>query len=178
MSARRIALLQVRRAIGPAHCARALVAGRAIPCVIGRAGMRPAALKREGDGTTPMGRFRIVRIWRRADRWRSPAALWPERRIARDDGWCETPDDRRYNRSVKLEPSVLHDRLWRDDRLYDLVIEIDHNRVPRVRGRGSAVFLHLCRPERTGTAGCVAFDPGDLAKLLPALARHVVLDIR
>lgn len=175
---KRVSLLRVRRVVGPAHQAKAIIAGRAIPCVIGRTGMRPAALKREGDGATPMGSFRIVRIWRRADRWRFSAPLWRERRIARDDGWCETPSDRRYNRPVKLEPATVHDRLWREDRLYDLVIEIDHNLRPRVRGRGSAVFLHLCRPARTGTAGCIAFAPDELARLLRQLGKAARIDVR
>lgn len=175
---KKFSLVRVRRAIGTVHRAKAIVGGRAIPCAIGRAGMRPAALKREGDGTTPIGRFRILRIWRRDDRWATRSPNWPERRIRPDDGWCETPGDRLYNRAVKLREGVAHDRLQRDDRLYDLVIEIDHNARPRVQGRGSAVFVHLCRPGMTPTAGCVAFEPQELARLLPRLAKATVLDIR
>lgn len=173
-----VKLLRVRRALGPVHRAKIIVDGRAIPCAIGRTGMRPAALKREGDGATPIGRYRILRVWRRAERWRRQTPFWPENRIGPHDGWCEDPGDRRYNRPVKLAPGANHDRLAREDRLYDLVIEIDHNSRPRVAGRGSAVFVHLCRPGKTPTAGCVALEPCDLAKLLPRLSGDVVLDIR
>lgn len=171
-------VLRVRRAVGPIHRAKVLAGEQAIPCAIGRGGMRVAGLKREGDGATPIGRFRILRVWRRADRWATRAQFWPETRIAPTTGWCEEPTDRRYNRPVEVAPGSNHDRLWREDRLYDLVIEIDHNWRPRVKGRGSAVFVHLCRPGKTPTAGCVAFEPADLRRLLPRLGAGVVLDIK
>ena len=70
----------------------------------------------------------------------------PVRRIAPDDAWNEDPDDRRYNRPVKLAPGSTADRLRRDDQLYDFIIEIDHNTRPRVARRGSAVFIHVAKP--------------------------------
>lgn len=177
MPLRPIRILRVRKALGPAHAGRLLAGGAARPCAIGRAGLKPAALKREGDGATPTGRFRIFRQWRRADRWTVRVVGLAERRIGRDDGWCENPADRRYNRPVKTAPGAAHDRLWREDRLYDFLLELDHNARPRAAGRGSAVFLHLCRPGRTATAGCVALEPGDLRRLLPRLSRHVAIEI-
>lgn len=177
MPVRPIAILRVRRAIGPIHAGRLIAGGLALPCALGRSGLRPAPLKREGDGTTPTGCFRILRQWRRPDRWRILAPGWPARRIGPADGWCENPGDRRYNRPVRLAPGEAHDRLWREDRLYDLVLELDHNARPRIAGRGSAVFVHLCRPGRTATAGCVALDPADLRRLLPRLARRTAIEI-
>jgi L,D-peptidoglycan transpeptidase YkuD (ErfK/YbiS/YcfS/YnhG family) len=138
-----------------------------VPVVLGRGGIR--ADKREGDGATPRGRFRLVRLWWRADRRPRPQTLLPVRRIARDLAWCEDTADRRYNRPFRRSANDPGDRLWREDRLYDLVIEIDHNSRPRVAGRGSAVFIHLTRPNRGPTAGCVALDPPDLVRLLARL---------
>jgi len=145
-----------------------LIAGRlAIPVVLGRTGIR--ANKREGDGATPWGRFRLRRLWWRADRGPRPLTFLPTVRIDRRVAWCEDPGDRRYNRPFRRSANEPGDRLWRDDRLYDVIVEIDHNTRPRVAGRGSAVFLHLARPENSPTAGCVAFSAPDLRRLLARL---------
>jgi L,D-peptidoglycan transpeptidase YkuD (ErfK/YbiS/YcfS/YnhG family) len=134
------------------------------PCALGRGGIR--ANKREGDGATPRGCFRLVRLWWRADRGVRPRTGLPVRRIRNDDAWCEDPTDRRYNRPVRLTPSDPADRLWRKDHLYDLIIELDHNTRPRIAGRGSAVFVHVARPGFGATAGCVALSPKALRFVL------------
>lgn len=145
-----------------------LIAGQlAIPVVLGRTGIR--ANKREGDGATPRGRFRLRRLWWRADRGPKPPTLLPTARINRRLAWCEDPSDRRYNRPFGRSANEPGDRLWRDDALYDIIIEIDHNTRPRIARRGSAVFLHLARPDRSPTAGCVAFAAPDLRRLLARL---------
>jgi L,D-peptidoglycan transpeptidase YkuD (ErfK/YbiS/YcfS/YnhG family) len=95
--------------------------------------------------------------------------LLPVKPITPDLAWCEDTSDRRYNRPFRRLPADGGDRLWREDHLYDFVIEIDHNTRPRVAGRGSAVFVHLARPNRSPTAGCVALTPADLARLLARL---------
>lgn len=140
-----------------------------IPVALGRAGIR--ANKFEGDQSTPRGRFRLVRLWYRADRMPRPRTPLPVRAIHADDGWCENPDDRRYNHAIKLTPDAPGDRLKRDDDLYDLVIELDHNTRPRVKNRGSAVFIHVARPGFAPTAGCVALRTNDLRRLLKRLPR-------
>jgi L,D-peptidoglycan transpeptidase YkuD (ErfK/YbiS/YcfS/YnhG family) len=144
--------------------------------VLGRAGIR--ADKREGDRATPRGRFRLVRLWWRADRLPRPRTLLPLRRITSDTAWCEDPADRRYNRQFRRSANEPGDRLWRDDHLYDLVIELDHNTRPRVAGRGSAVFLHVARPDCSPTEGCVAFSAGDLRRLLGRLGPKTRIQIQ
>jgi L,D-peptidoglycan transpeptidase YkuD (ErfK/YbiS/YcfS/YnhG family) len=150
--------------------------GAAIPVALGRAGI--VANKREGDGGTPRGRFRLLRLWWRRDRMPRPRTALPIREIRRDDAWCEDASHRRYNRPVRLAPGVPGDRLWRDDPLYDLVIELDHNTRPRISGRGSAVFIHLAREGFPPTAGCVALKGGDLRRLLSRLRKNSVIEIR
>src|SRR5690606_20678059 len=136
-----------------------LIAGNQVfPVALGRGGIR--ADKREGDGGTPRGRFKLLRLWGRADRLPRPQSLLPIRRITKDVGWCEDPRDRNYNRPVKLSPASAADRLWRDDHLYDLIVELDHNARPRIPFRGSAVFVHFARKDFTPTAGCVALKRG------------------
>jgi len=135
-----------------------------VPVALGRAGIK--ADKREGDGGTPRGRFRPLRLWWRADRLPRPRTLLPVRRIGPDDAWCEDPHDRRYNQPFRRSANEPGDRLRRGDNLYDMIIEIDHNARPRIAGRGSAVFIHVARPGFAPTAGCVALRPRDLKMLL------------
>jgi L,D-peptidoglycan transpeptidase YkuD (ErfK/YbiS/YcfS/YnhG family) len=95
--------------------------------------------------------------------------MLPLRRIGPVDAWSENPQDRRYNRPFRRSANEPGDRLRREDGLYDLIIEIDHNTRPRMAGRGSAVFLHVARPSYGPTAGCVAMRRPDLQRLLSRL---------
>ncbi|HEX5509716.1 MAG TPA: L,D-transpeptidase family protein, partial [Pseudolabrys sp.] len=135
--------LAVRRQAS--HTARGwLLAGpHMIPVALGRGGIK--ANKREGDGATPRGIFRLKRLWWRAERHPRPRTSLPVRRIQLDDGWCENPAARHYNQPIKIAPGSNADRLARADALYDFIIEIDHNTRPRIAGRGSAVFIHIAR---------------------------------
>jgi L,D-peptidoglycan transpeptidase YkuD (ErfK/YbiS/YcfS/YnhG family) len=167
---RRTSLGQIRVSARPSLPSQGwLFAGPlAARVALGRAGIK--ADKREGDGSTPCGRFHPVRLWWRADRLRRPRTLLPVRRIGRDDAWCEDPHDRRYNRAVRRSASEPGDRLRRHDNLYDMIIEIDHNTRPRVAGRGSAVFIHIARAAFAPTAGCVALRGHDLWALLSRIS--------
>jgi L,D-peptidoglycan transpeptidase YkuD (ErfK/YbiS/YcfS/YnhG family) len=167
MRRRTLSLIRVRAKPGSRTRGILLAGPRTMPVVLGRGGIR--ANKFEGDGATPRGRFRLVRLWWRADRHPHPPTLLPARRIHPTLAWCEDTTDRRYNRSFQRSAGDSGDRLWRDDHLYDFIIEIDHNTRPRIAGRGSAVFVHLARPNRSPTAGCVALAPKDLQRLLAVL---------
>jgi L,D-peptidoglycan transpeptidase YkuD (ErfK/YbiS/YcfS/YnhG family) len=147
-----------------------------VTVALGRGGIK--ADKREGDGATPRGRFRAVRLWFRADRLQRPRTFLPVQAIRRADAWCEDPADRRYNRSFRRSANEPGDRLWRDDHLYDLIIEIDHNTRPRVAGHGSAVFIHLARPGYAPTAGCVALSRGAMLRLLGRIGPNTRITVR
>ena len=148
----------------------------AIPVVLGRGGIR--ANKFEGDGATPRGRFRLVRLWWRADRSARPRTTLPVQRIETTIAWCEDVADRRYNRPFRRSANEPGDRLWRVDHLYDFIVEIDHNTRPRVARRGSAVFIHVARPNRGPTAGCVALRAGELRRLLVGMGPRTRIDIQ
>jgi L,D-peptidoglycan transpeptidase YkuD (ErfK/YbiS/YcfS/YnhG family) len=156
--------ITVRRRPGNPSQGRLVAGSLVLPVALGRGGVK--ANKREGDGATPRGTFRLRRLWWRGDRHPRPPTALPTRRIAADDGWCEDPSDRHYNRPVKVPEGSAADRLARTDHLYDFIIELDHNTRPRVKGRGSAVFIHAARPHFAPTAGCVALNIDTLRRLL------------
>ncbi len=170
-----ISRIRVRRAAAGGSHGVLLAGSRAIPVVLGRTGI--AADKREGDGATPRGRFSLIRLWWRADRGPRPSTPLAARPIDRALAWCENPADRRYNRPFRRSANEPGDRLWRDDRLYDLVIELSHNTRPRVAGRGSAVFIHVARPDRSATAGCVALEAKELRRLLARMGPRTRIEI-
>lgn len=164
---RSLSRITVRRKPGDSRRGWLTAGTLALPVALGRGGIK--ANKREGDGGTPRGAFRLSRLWWRADRHPRPVTSLPARRISAADGWCEDPRDRRYNRPIKVAPHAQGDRLTRKDRLYDFIVEIDHNTRPRIAGRGSAVFIHAAREGFAPTAGCVALELNMLRRLLTRL---------
>lgn len=173
MRMRRSRTIVVNRAPGQRSEARVLLAHGARRAALGRSGIN--ALKREGDGATPLGRFAIRQVLYRADRVARPRTRLPVRAIRDGDGWCEEPGDRNYNRLVKLAPGSNADRLKRMDRLYDLILVLGHNDRPRVRERGSAIFMHLPRGDYAPTAGCIALSYRDLLALLAQARRGMMV---
>jgi L,D-peptidoglycan transpeptidase YkuD (ErfK/YbiS/YcfS/YnhG family) len=153
-----------------------LVAGNlALACALGRSGTTHR--KREGDGASPVGRFALLQGFYRADHGQRPRTCLPLRMIRPSDGWCDDARDRRYNRLVPLPCASSHEEMWRQDGLYDVVIDIGWNRGPIVRGRGSAIFLHLARPGFEPTAGCIAVDRRMIRRLLALIGPDTAIEI-
>jgi L,D-peptidoglycan transpeptidase YkuD (ErfK/YbiS/YcfS/YnhG family) len=145
-------------------------------CALGRTGV--TSHKREGDGGTPQGRFRLLAALYRPDRIARPKTHLPLTAIRPSSGWCDDPADRAYNQPVTLPFAAGHEELWRQDHLYDVVIVLDYNIKPAVPGAGSAIFLHLATPDFRPTAGCVAVSLETMRRLLPRLGPETVIDIR
>jgi len=164
---RPLASIRIRAAAGNPRRGWLTAGGQTVPVALGRGGIR--ANKREGDGGTPKGTFRPRQLWWRADRDPRPRTFLPVRAIRSDDAWCEDPASRHYNQPVRRSSDHGGDRLRRDDHLYDFIVEIDHNRFPRIAGRGSAVFLHLARENFGSTAGCVSMTKAAMLRLLQRL---------
>jgi L,D-peptidoglycan transpeptidase YkuD (ErfK/YbiS/YcfS/YnhG family) len=149
-----------------------------VRCALGPAGVVAAADKREGDGASPAGIWPLRRVLWRPDRGPAPVTALPIAEIAPDDGWCDAPEDPAYNRPVKLPYPASAERMSREDHLYDLVVVLGHNDDPPVQGLGSAVFLHLAKPDFAPTQGCVAMARGDLEALLAQARPGDALEIR
>jgi L,D-peptidoglycan transpeptidase YkuD (ErfK/YbiS/YcfS/YnhG family) len=148
-----------------------------VPCALGKGGIKPAHDKREGDGASPIGVWPLRRVLYRADRGPLPRTALPVEAIDRDDGWCDAPGDRRYNRPVRHPYPASAERLWREDGVYDLIVVLGYNDDPVTPGAGSAIFLHLARPDYGPTEGCVALARPDLERLLAAAQPGDALEI-
>ena len=157
---------------------RLRIGGREVRCAFGRGGLVAAGAKREGDGATPLGLWPIRRVLYRPDRGGAPKTALPCSAIAQQDGWCDAPDDVAYNRPVKLPYPASHERMWREDALYDLVGVLGHNDDPPVAGLGSAIFLHVARADHGQTEGCVALALGDLEAVLAMAEPGSALEVR
>ncbi len=138
--------------------------GLTLPVALGAAGTRVD--KAEGDKATPTGLLWLRRVLYRADRGPAPACAVPREPLAPDDGWCDDPSHADYNTPVRLPHPARHERLWREDGLYDLLGVLGWNDDPVVRDRGSAIFLHVAHPDGRPTEGCIALAPDALRLVL------------
>jgi L,D-peptidoglycan transpeptidase YkuD (ErfK/YbiS/YcfS/YnhG family) len=152
--------------------------GHRVKAAFGKGGFSPAADKREGDGASPIGVWPLRRLLYRPDKGPPPQTALPVQSLRREDGWCDAPLDPAYNRPVALPYPTSAERMWRDDDLYDLVVVLGHNDDPVIPGAGSAIFLHLARPDYGPTEGCVALARPDLEALLAAAGPGDALEIR
>ena len=162
----------------PGHRSQGLlsVCGSVFPCALGRAGI--SSSKREGDGATPLAAMRLMSGYYRSDHANVRAAQLEMRPIDATLGWCEVPGDRNYNRPVKVPYAASHETMRRKDRLYDYCLVLDWNISMRRRGRGSAIFFHLARPDFSPTQGCVAVTRTVMERLLPLVSRRTVLTVK
>ena len=149
--------------------------GRRFACAIGWGGVR--SNKREGDGATPAGRFPLRSVLYRPDRMAPPRTALPAAPLDRRDGWCDDPAHPLYNRPLRLPHEARHEKLWRADHVYDLIVILGHNDAPVVPGAGSTVFLHVAQPDYAPTAGCIAVAAGDLLTILAGVDRRTWLRV-
>ena len=145
------------------------------PCVLGKGGI--VNQKREGDGAAPRGRFPLREVYFRSDKIERPQTELPVRALRPEDGWCDDVTRSEYNTRVTLPFDGRHERLWRDDDVYDIIVVIGYNDAPVVAGNGSAIFMHVTRPDRTPTDGCVALSKQDLLEVLSECTAHTEIHI-
>ncbi|MGZ3273981.1 MAG: L,D-transpeptidase family protein [Caulobacteraceae bacterium] len=152
--------------------------GHRVKAALGKGGLKPASDKREGDGASPIGVWPLRRVLYRPDKGPPPNTALPVDAIRREDGWCDSPLDPAYNRPVSLPHETSAEQMWRDDDVYDLVVVLGHNDDPVIPGAGSAIFLHVARPDYRPTEGCVALARADLEALLAEAGPGDALEIR
>lgn len=146
-------------------------------CVLGKGGVVSAGQKREGDGASPAGSWPVRRVFYRPDRGPAPKTALDLVPIQPQDGWCDDPDHPLYNRPVTLPFAASHEKLWREEPVYDLIVELGYNDDPVVPGRGSAIFLHVARPDFRPTEGCIALEKEDLLAALELMGPGTEIEI-
>jgi L,D-peptidoglycan transpeptidase YkuD (ErfK/YbiS/YcfS/YnhG family) len=154
------------------------IAARGFACALGKGGVVPADAKREGDMATPAGTWKLRAGFWRADRLARPRGVLPFRAIEPDMVWDDDPASPSYNTLVRRDAPDHPERLLRADGVYDVVVPLGFNDDPVVPGRGSAIFLHVARPDYRPTAGCVALALPDLLAVLETLDADPAIEIR
>jgi L,D-peptidoglycan transpeptidase YkuD (ErfK/YbiS/YcfS/YnhG family) len=162
--AKGVPIICIRRsAAGKGRRATLTIGHFTLPCALGAGGIR--AIKREGDNATPRGLMKITGGYCDPRAKRRTGASWLEPSPTKL-GWCDDPSDRNYNRPVPLPYRASHEILVREDGLYGICVVLDWNTRPRIRNRGSAIFLHVAAPQLQPTQGCIALKRGGLEKLI------------
>ena len=138
--------------------------GAVMTCALGANGVTNA--KHEGDRATPAGCYPLRRVFYRPGRVGRPATVLPTVAIDPLDAWCDAPDDPGYNTLVRQPYGASVELMWRDDQLYDVVVTIGHNDDPVVPTLGSAIFIHVARPDFGPTQGCVTVTRENLLRIL------------
>ncbi|MFM2278045.1 MAG: hypothetical protein RLZZ444_276 [Pseudomonadota bacterium] len=162
-------LITVRAAPGQPRKALVQAGPLTFRAAIGRSGR--SSRKREGDGATPITAMPILYGFYRADQLARPSTSLPMIPIRSSMLWCDSPADANYNRLVRAPFSPSHEKMMRDDHLYDICLVMDWNISSRRRSAGSAIFFHLAKPGYKPTEGCVAVRRGDMLRLLKQIRK-------
>lgn len=145
-------------------------------CVIGREGITQN--KKEGDWKTPAGIFNIEKIYYRKDRIPELATDFEMIPITKEMGWCDDVSSPFYNQPITIPSTFKHEDMWRDDELYDIVAVLNYNTNPIFPGKGSAIFIHVSRPNMEYTEGCIALAKEDLLLFLTKISRNTAINIQ
>jgi L,D-peptidoglycan transpeptidase YkuD (ErfK/YbiS/YcfS/YnhG family) len=147
----------------------------AFPCTLGKQGIGHKT--REGDNLTPIGVWSLDAVYYRPDRVPRPITALPLLPVTPWCGWSDDAGDAAYNQYIVRPTPFSHERLWREDGAYDLVVVIGYNRHPVLAGRGSALFIHCLNPDNRPTAGCIALERSALQHLVSSLQVETLLRV-
>ena len=144
-------------------------------CVIGKKGL--SLNKKEGDKKTPRGLFEIDKLYFRKDRIKKINVKIKSIPIRKNMGWCDDKTNiKKYNKLIKVSKKIKHEKMYRRDSCYDLVIPIKYNFLRPKLGKGSAIFLHITKNYKP-TAGCVAISKNDFLILLKLINKKTKIKI-
>ena len=144
-------------------------------CCIGKKGS--TSNKKEGDKKTPTGTFEIENLYFREDRIKKPLTLLKCIKIKKNMGWCDDISfPKKYNKLIKIEKKIRHEKLKRKDNKYDLLIPIKYNFNKPITGKGSCIFIHLTKDYKP-TAGCIALKEKDFLIILKLIKKNSKIKI-
>ena len=144
-------------------------------CALGKAGI--GEKKREGDNVTPTGTFKIVKIYYRSDRVKKISSKLRLIEITKNMGWCDDPNSKNYNQLINLPSKYNHEKLFKKNNIYDLIIVLNYNMKPVIKNKGSAIFIHIAKKNYQPTQGCIALKKNDLLKLLSKISKNIKIKI-
>ena len=144
-------------------------------CALGKAGVKKKKI--EGDNITPRGIFKINKIYYRADKIKNIKTSIKKIKIKRDMGWCDDPKSNFYNKEIKLPTIFSHEKLYRKDSLYDLIVVLDYNMNPVIKNKGSAIFIHIANKSYKKTKGCVALKKKHLIRVISKVKKNTKIKI-
>ena len=145
-----------------------------LKCTLGKAGV--GIKKREGDNITPKGTYKILNIYYRKDRIKKISSKLRLVAITKQMGWCDDPDSKYYNQLIKLPTEYSHEKFFRKDNIYDLVLVLNYNMKPIIKNKGSAIFIHVAKKNKK-TAGCIALSKMDLITLIKKIDKKTKIKI-
>ena len=134
-----------------------------VKCAIGKKGI--GYKRKEGDLLTPQGQFKIKYILYRRDRVKISTKL-KKSIIKKNMGWCDDPKSKQYNKLVKLPFIFSHEKLYKKENIYDIILVLNYNMNPIKKNKGSAIFIHVAKNNFKKTRGCVAIKKPSLIKLI------------
>jgi L,D-peptidoglycan transpeptidase YkuD (ErfK/YbiS/YcfS/YnhG family) len=144
-------------------------------CALGKAGI--GWKKREGDDVTPAGTFKIVEIYYRSDRVKKISSKFRQIEITKNMGWCDDPNSKNYNQLINLPSKYNHEKLFKKNNIYDLIVVLNYNMKPVIKNKGSAIFIHVAKKKYQPTQGCIALKKNNLLKLLSKISKNIKIKI-
>ena len=145
-------------------------------CALGKAGIRKK--KKEGDNITPKGIYKIIKIYYRDDRIKKISSKFKLIKIRKNMGWCDDPKSKKYNQLIKLPNRYSHEKFFKNDNSYDLIIILNYNINPIIKNKGSAIFIHIAKKNYKSTKGCIALKKNDLLKLIRIIDTNTKIFIK
>ena len=145
-------------------------------CALGKAGIRKK--KKEGDNITPKGIYKIIKIYYRDDRIKKISSKFKLIKIRKNMGWCDDPKSKKYNQLIKLPNRYSHEKFFKNDNSYDLIVILNYNINPIIKNKGSAIFIHIAKKNYKSTAGCIALKKNDLLKLIKIIDTNTKIFIK
>ena len=144
-------------------------------CALGKSGIGDKEI--EGDNVTPRGIYRIVKIYYRKDRIKKITSKFKLIEITKIMGWCNDIKSKKYNQLIKLPTKYSHEKLYRKDNVYDLILVLNYNMKPTIKNKGSAIFIHVTRENYQSTQGCIALKKNNLIKLISKINKNIKIKI-
>ena len=146
-----------------------------VKCALGKRGI--GIKKREGDKITPKGRYNIKYLLYRKDRIKKIETKLKKIVIKKNMGWCDDPGTKEYNKLVRLPIKYSHEKLYKYDNSYDIILVLNYNMQPIRKNKGSAIFIHVATKYYKKTLGCIAISKISLLKIIKKLSKKSIVEI-